>query len=363
MAAQSRPGERIGRYRTGDEELDRELLSVLDRLGVEDDRDQLFEIMVSAVLLAQDGADRLDLKITNAALKEMRRAFRAFAPYHDLPKITIFGSARTAPTDPLYEQTRELAATMADRGWMVVTGAGPGIMAAGLEGAGREWSFGVSIRLPVEESANEFIAGDDKLVSMKYFFTRKLELIKESRGFMILPGGFGTLDEAFELLTLQQTGKSVPAPIVFLETPGGTYWHHWRSFLAEEVAPRGLIDEEDLDFFLVTDDARAAADEIVGFYRNYHSIRWVGRTLVVRLRAEPTDEELARLREEFTDLVVEGTIDKVEPLPPEVQDDDDLDLPRLAFVFDVHRYGRLRALINALNALPSAPPPGQPPPP
>lgn len=355
MSGPARDASSLPRYRSGDAEIDDAIADILDMAGAVDDRDQLFEIMATAARLAGDGADRLDLKIANAALREMRLAFRAFAPYRSSPKITIFGSARTARDDPLYVQARDLAAAMAADGWMVITGAGPGIMAAGLEGAGRERAFGVNIRLPHEQAANEFIAGDSKLVSMKYFFTRKLELIKESDGFVVLPGGFGTLDESFELLTLLQNGKSVPAPIVFLETPGGTYWDRWQAFLADEIVPRGFIHDHDLDLFLVTEDVAEAVAEIRCFYRNYHSIRWTGKTLVIRLRARPTDTELAALNEEFADLVVSGQIEHATPTADEVAQNDHLDLPRLGLVFDFNRYGRLRTLIDVLNRLASAP--------
>src|SRR4051812_24020197 len=291
--------ERLPRYRTGNSELDQRLVDLLDAVGATDNRNQLFEILASAVRLAADDADRLDLKITNAALKEMRNAYAAFAPYKDTPKVTMFGSARTEPDDPLYAQARDLAAELASQGWMVVTGAGPGIMAAGMEGAGREHAFGVNIRLPFEQNANPFIAGDEKLISMKYFFTRKLMLMKESLGFVSLPGGFGTLDEAMELLTLVQTGKANPAPIVFLDEPGGSYWSKYIEFLRNEVATRQLIDDDDLDLILRTDDVRVAADEVIGFYRNYQSLRWVGEQLVLRMHHAPSDEQLAAIQSEF----------------------------------------------------------------
>ncbi|MGH9246259.1 MAG: TIGR00730 family Rossman fold protein [Acidimicrobiales bacterium] len=350
------------RYRTGDPELDRLLLEILDHVRPEQGVDQLWEILVSAVRLAGDGADRLDLKITNAALKEMRNAFRIFAPYRHIPKVTIFGSARIDAANPLYDQARGLATRLAERGWMVVTGAGPGIMAAGLEGAGREMSFGVNIRLPFEQSANEFIAGDEKLISMKYFFTRKLVLLKESRGFVSLPGGFGTLDETYELLTLSQTGKAEPSPIVLLDEPGGTYWKAWLAFVREQVARNHLVDDDDLGLFLVTDDVDAACEELVGFYRNFNSIRWVGDRLVIRLEASPTDEELERLNDEFADVCASGRIERTDPLAAERANHDRLDKPRLVLDFDIFRYGRLRALIDALNALPSAPVEVRPPP-
>ena len=354
---------RMGRYRTGNEQLDQDLQALLDQVGVTQDRDILFEILVSGVRLASDGADRLDLKITSAALKEMRAAFRAFAPYKEIPKVTIFGSARTRSDDPTYQQARDVAAEFAARDWMVVTGAGPGIMAAGFEGAGRERSFGVNIRLPFEQSANEYIIGDEKLVSMKYFFTRKLMLIKESRGFISLPGGFGTLDETYELLTLQQTGKAEPVPIVLLDEPGGEFWRNWLHFTEHDLAGRGLIDEEDLTLFLVTDDARACFEEVVGFYRNYHSIRWVGDQLVIRLEAPPTDDEVEQLNDEFGDLCTTGRIERRDPLTAEVRDGDRLDKARVVLRFDIFKYGRLRALINALNKLDSAPAKATPPPP
>ena len=351
-------GDRLPRHRTGNPDLDAKIVELLDAGGVTADRDQLFEILAPAVRLANDHSNRLDLKITNAALKEMRLAFNVFAPYRHVPKITMFGSARTLPEDPLYAQARDLAAALAENGWMVVTGAGPGIMAAGLEGAGRDHSMGINIRLPFEQGANEFIAGDPKLVEMKYFFTRKLMLVKESAGFVVLPGGFGTLDEALELLTLAQTGKAEPVPIVLLDVPGGTYWHAFERFVQEEVTARGLISPEDRSLYCITDDVRRAADEILGFYRNYHSRRFVRAQLVVRLRARPTDDELAQLNEEFADICTEGGIRAMEALPQEVADDDVVDLPRLVFSFDQLHHARLRQLIDTLNRLSSAPPAG-----
>ena len=348
--------ERLPRHRTGDPALDQQLLGLLDAAGAHANRDQLFEILATVVGLAKDGTSRLDLKITNAALKEMREAFRVFAPYRHVPKVTMFGSARTLPADPLDIQARELAKALADKGWMCVTGAGPGIMAAGIEGAGREMSFGINIRLPFEQGAHALIAGDPKLVEMKYFFTRKLMLMKESDGFIVLPGGFGTLDETYELLTLIQTGKAEPAPIVLLDVPGGTYWQQWNEFLSQDVASRGLISEDDLSLWRITDDVEAASEEILGFYRNFHSQRFVGDVLVVRLKGEPTDDEVARLSEAFADICVEGGIAKTPPLPAEVSSQDHLDLHRIAFRFDLMHHGRLRQLIDALNGLESAPP-------
>jgi uncharacterized protein (TIGR00730 family) len=282
----------------------------------------------------------------------MRQAFRLFAPYREVPKVTIFGSARTSPDDPLYAQTRALAAALADAGWMVVTGAGPGIMAAGAEGAGADHAIGVNIRLPFEQGANAFLASDSKLVEMKYFFTRKLMLMKESSGFALLPGGFGTLDEGFELLTLLQTGKAAPAPIVMLEVPGGTYWHAWEHFLRQEVEARDLISPQDVALFRITDDVADATAEILGFYRRFHSIRFVGDVLVIRMNLPVDDATVAALDEEFADICVEGAIERTGALPAEVSTSDHTDLPRLKLRFDRASYGRLRRLIDRLNAAP-----------
>ena len=297
--------------------------------------------------MAREGTSVGDLKIASAALGEMAEAFRVFRPYRHIRKITMFGSARTKPEDPVYILARDLAASLAASGWMVVTGAGPGIMAAGLEGAGREHAFGVNIRLPHEDEANPFIAQDPKLVEMRYFFTRKLMLIKESHAYAILPGGFGTQDEAFELLTLLQTGKAEPAPVVMVETPGGTYWHTWLRFLTEEAIGAGWVSPEDTALFKVTNTMEEASAEVLGFYRNYHSIRWVGDLLVLRVQTQPSKAELADLNARFGDIVLQGSIRTASPFPPERNDHPEL--PRLAFRFDRFHYARLRMLIDAIN--------------
>lgn len=340
-----------------DHTADEAITAFLAEVGIDHQVDQILAIMRTAVGLGHDHTDRLDLKITNAALAEMRAAFGIFAPYHDVPKVTIFGSARVQPAEALYAQTRELAAALAATGWMVVTGAGPGIMQAGMEGAGVDRSIGVSIRLPFETEANEVIANDPKLVSMKYFFTRKLMLVKESLAFVSMPGGFGTLDETLELLTLQQTGKAEPTPIVLLDEPGGTYWSSFARFVTEELAARRLVAPDDMERVLVTDSVDAAVAEIRGFWRNYHSLRWVGSRLVLRLRAEPTQDEVAELDRRFADLLATGHIERSGPLGPEVSGDDHVDLPRLVLTLDQYRVGSLHRLIRAVNELPSAPRP------
>jgi uncharacterized protein (TIGR00730 family) len=333
------------------------LTDLLDALDVHANRDQILEIFDTVVRLATSGTERLDLKITNAALREMAEAFAMFAPYKSVRKLTMFGSARTLPSDPLYAQARDLSALLARHDWATLTGAGPGIMAAGLEGAGPDKAFGINIRLPFEQGANDFIKDNPKLVSMKYFFTRKLLLIKESFAYVVLPGGFGTLDEAFELLTLIQTGKAEPAPVVLLEVPGYDYWKSWERFVVDEVASRGLISPGDDCLYTIADTVEDAAAEILGFYRNYHSLRWVGETLVLRLENRPTEEEGEALSEEFADIMTGPLRILDRPLPPERRGDDFPHLPRVALHFDRMSFARLHQLIDALNLLDSAPPP------
>ena len=308
------------------------------------------QLLGSALALLADQPDQLDLKIASAALEEMREAFKMFAPFHDIPKVTIFGSARTQMADPLYMQARDVATKLAAAGWMVVTGAGPGIMQAGMEGAGRDMSIGVSIRLPFEQGANPIIAGDMKYVSMKYFFTRKLMLIKESKGFICLPGGFGTLDETFELLTLTQTGKGLPVPIVLLDTPGDQYWETVHDFVGRQLVERGLVAAADTQLYLVTEDGQAAVDEVLGFYRNYDSIRYIGHMIVMRMKQGPTDEQLAGLNERFGPMCKPGGIVSATPFEPERKENDRLDLARITFTLANHSSGILREIIDTVNS-------------
>ena len=338
---------------TGDADLDRRIAELLDAAisernpdGRNNNRDQLRRIMTQAVLMATDGADRLDLKIAASALQEMRDSYLMFRPHRHRQKVTIFGSARTKETDPLYDATRRVAAAFAARGWMVVTGAGPGLMSAGLEGAGRQNALGVTIRLPFEEGQNGFVF-DDHLVSMKYFFTRKLALIRESQGFVVMPGGFGTLDESFELLTLLQTGKAEPVPIVLVGLGQG-YWRAWQQFV-DTVIEQGYVNPSDRRLYRITEDIDIAVDEIVGFYRNYHSIRWEGSDLIVRLQRAPGTARLDGLNREFGDLVERGRIVVTVPTAAEIADDEVIALPRLRLTPSRRAPGRLRDLIDAVN--------------
>lgn len=313
------------------------------------DRRLARHLLRTSVGLVRQRPATLDLKIAGTALREMADAFAMFDATRGIDKVTIFGSARTSVDDPLYHAAREVARGLAEAGWMVITGAGPGIMQAGMEGAGRDRSIGVSIELPFEQAANPVIAGDPKYVSMRYFFTRKLMLVKESRGFVCLPGGFGTLDETFELLTLTQTGKGVPVPIVFLDTPGDPYWERVDEFVREQLVERRLVSGTDRKLYLITDSCEEAVREVVGFYRNYDSMRYVGDTLVIRVQQAPSSAQLARLDTEFGHLCEQGGFSIVDPLPPEVRDGDRLHLHRIGFMFGRHAHGDLREMIDLLN--------------
>jgi uncharacterized protein (TIGR00730 family) len=334
-------------YSTGDPYVDERLRDMVSELSPYDAQ-MVFEMMTSALALAKDPISRLDRKIANTALKEMRYAFNVFAPYRNVRKVTIFGSSRTAKGRPEYALARDFSRTIADRDWMVVTGAGPGIMEAGHEGAGGARSFGVNILLPFEATANPYIAGDPKLINFKYFFTRKLMFIKESDAFVLLPGGFGTLDEAFELLTLIQTGKSDLHPIVMLDVPEGTYWKSFDRYIRDELLGYGYISDSDLELFTYTDDLNQAVEEIERFYRVYHSQRYVNDRLIFRLNSMPSEEELAVLSKEFDDIL-EGPIEPTGPSAGEIRDNDVVDLPRIALNFDRIHAGRLRALVDRLN--------------
>ncbi|MGZ4703876.1 MAG: LOG family protein [Acidimicrobiales bacterium] len=337
------------RYRTGHDELDERIAELVEATGVTDNADLVFEMITSAVRMGREDADRGDLKLVNAALKELRYSFLVFQPYVGVPKVSIFGSARTTRTDPAYRLAHDFAQRIVEHQWMVITGAGPGIMEAGIAGAGTDHSFGVNIVLPFEQEATPLIAGDPKLINYRSFFTRKITFMKESRAFVLLPGGFGTMDEGFELFTLMQTGRTPLVPVVLLDEPGSTYWTAWLDFVRNELGGRGLISDHDISLVRLTQDIDDAVDEICSFYSTYHSMRFVGRRLVLRLQRELTDGELAGLDRDFGDIVTSGGYQRVAASPSEVEDQDVPDLPRIAFRFDRSSYNRLRHLINRLN--------------
>jgi uncharacterized protein (TIGR00730 family) len=345
------------RYELRNDELNakiEELIGLASRVYESGDEraDLVRQLLVTGVGLLGDDCGAGDLKLLNATLKELRHAFRVFAPWAHVRKVAVFGSARTSPQHTDWEQARRFAERIVAAGWMVITGAGDGIMGAAQGGAGREASFGVNIRLPFEQQANAVIAGDPKLINFRYFFSRKLAFVKNSHAIALFPGGFGTHDEGFEALTLIQTGKSEMLPVVFVDSPGGSYWRDWEGHVHSHLLGRGLIAEEDLALFKVTDDVEAAVAEVVGFYRNYHSSRYVKDALVLRMREAPDDAELAALNDEFADILTEGAIAVSGPLPEERGEAEAF--PRVLLRFDRKKMGRLRQLIDRLNVL--APP-------
>ena len=301
--------------------------------------------------LAADGASRGDLKILNTALKELRYALKVFAPYAEVPKVSMFGSARTPETHPQYLEAKKFAELIQRHGWMVITGAGDGIMRAGHHGATRESSFGVAISLPFEQKTNTIIANDPKLINFKYFFTRKLMFVKEAKAIVLFPGGFGTQDEGFEAITLVQTLKTTPTPVVMCEQPGGTYWQHWRAYVTAELLGNGMIDAGDMNLFYVTDRAEDAVAEVLRFYRRYHSSRFVGDQMVFRLNRPLTDATLAELAASFGDILNGGTYEQRSG-PLEEEEGAYPDRARLMFAFNRRSAGRLRLLINAINEAP-----------
>jgi uncharacterized protein (TIGR00730 family) len=311
----------------------------------------LHEMIHSVLRLVRNQTSRGDIKILNAALRELIYAFRVFAPFRSTRKVTIFGSARIAEASAEYRQAVVFAREMSRQGWMVITGAGEGIMKAGQDGAGRDQSFGVNIRLPFEQSANQFIQNDAKLVTFRYFFTRKLVFVKETDAIALFPGGFGTMDEAFETLTLLQTGKTALLPLVCVDQDGGDYWQSWDAYVRGTLLSRGLISPEDLSLYRVANRLEDAVGEIQTFYRNYHSSRYVGNRLVLRLHRAPTPDVATRLEEEFRDILLEGGFSVNTALPEEIEESSLASLPRLTFLFNRRSFGRLRQLIDALNTV------------
>jgi len=283
-------------------------------------------------------------------MKEMRYADSVFAPYRGTRKISIYGSARTRPGLPEYEQAKNFAKLMVENGFMVITGGGEGIMGAAQAGAGRERSFALNITLPFEQEPNKTIAGDHKLINFKYFFTRKVNFVKHSDAFVLCPGGFGTMDEGFETITLMQTGKSPIVPVVFLDAPKGNFWSTFARYIKEHIGGDRLISDYDFSLFKVTDNAETACREIVNFYYNYHSSRFVGETLVIRMQREVPDGALIRLREDFADILTKPDGMRVcSALPEEINEPELSKFPRLCVDFNRRSYGRLRELIDRIN--------------
>jgi len=334
---------------TGDETIDERIEALVQDWDCGSSNALIQELIVTALKMGRDGLSDGDLKLHNRALKEMRHASRVFGPYADERKLSIFGSARSKPEEPVFQAAVAFAKRMREEGFMSITGAGPGIMEAAQEGSGRNGSFGLNIRLPFEQEANPHIHGDEKLINFNYFFTRKLAFVKESDAIAAFPGGFGTMDELFEVLTLIQTGKAQVVPVVLLDAEGGTYWKTWIRFIEDHLLRLGLISEEDLNIFTVAADTDEAVEEIAGFYRNFHSYRYVGKKLVMRLQHPVTPELLGRLNEECADLIEEGGYHTCEALPEEENEPHLADLPRLICTKKRGMSGRFRQLIDIVN--------------
>jgi len=334
----------------GDSAFDERIHALVKEWGAEEKSGGLIaEMIMTALKLSKDKASIADLKLFNRSLREMRVASRVFTPYRDKRKVVVFGSARTAPSELEFQAAELFAARIRELGYMIITGGGDGIMGAAQKGAGREASFGLNIRLPFEQRANETIEGDQKLINFNYFFTRKLNFVKESHAVVLFPGGFGTMDEAFEVLTLMQTGKARILPVVMVDKHQGTYWNTWHSFLADYLLKLGLISEEDFHLFRVTDRIEDAIEEIERFYFNFHSYRWVGAQLVLRIKRPLMGSEVLRIQREFEDILGNHPLEQTVQLPEESNEPELAELPRLVTVPVRKNFGRFRQLIDAVN--------------
>jgi uncharacterized protein (TIGR00730 family) len=307
------------------------------------------EMIITALKMARDEMSVADLKLINRSVKEMRYAAKVFAPFQHLRKVVVFGSSRILPDAPECKLAEEFARAMVAHDYMVITGGGEGIMGAAQRGAGREKSFGLNIRLPFEQRPNDTINGDPKLINFNYFFTRKLSFVKETHAFALFPGGLGTMDETFEVLTLMQTGKARVIPVVLIDRAGGGYWETWLKFLTNHLFRIGFVSPEDFHFFKIFHSADAAIAEILQFYRVYHSARWVGEQLVIRLSHRLSAKAVADLNKNFADLVRSGEMVQGSALRQEKNEPDIWELPRLILAPYRHSFGRFRQLIDAIN--------------
>jgi len=338
------------RSTTGNPQTDELVRQLVASSGCQKSCDYIEEMVITALKMGHDQTTVADLKLFSRSLKELRHAARVFAPYRNVPKVVVFGSARTAPTEPEAHEAEDFSRRMQqEHGYMVITGGGEGIMGAAQRGAGREHGFGLNIRLPFEQSANATIAGDLKLVNFNYFFTRKLNFLKETHAVALFPGGFGTMDEGFEVLTLMQTGKARIIPVVMLDRPGGGYWKTWFSFLGEYLLKLGLVSKDDFELFKITPTVEDAIREITQFYRNFKSYRWVGRRLAIRIENEITPAAIERLNLDFVDILAGETISQTSALPQELNEPEIAHLPRLVLTPQRKNFGRLRKLIDAIN--------------
>lgn len=336
-------------HSTGDKDFDRRIKALVADWGCKGSPDLVEEMVLTVLKMGSDGLGKADLKLFTRSLKELRYAAKVFSPYSAKLKVVVYGSARTPYTDPAAQAAETFARTLRDLDYMIITGAGDGIMGAAQKGAGTEHSFGLNIKLPFEQKANEVIHGDAKLVNFNYFFTRKLNFMKEAHAIALFPGGFGTMDEAFEALTLMQTGKARILPIVLLDKPNGKYWKTWLAFLHDFLLERKLVGLDDFHLFKICRDVEEAVDEITTFYRHFHSYRWVRNRLVIRVTKSPTAAALERLNQDFADLLVGGEIVLSGALREERNSPELSHLPRVVLTPHRHNFGRMRQLIDSLN--------------
>ncbi|MFZ5806582.1 MAG: TIGR00730 family Rossman fold protein [Verrucomicrobiota bacterium] len=337
-------------YGINDPDIERKIDELLNDWGVNADFNRFREMMVTILKFAQDQPPPADVRQFNIALKEMRYANKVFQNYHGIHTVSVFGSARTKPSELIYQMAEKFGRILKNSGCMIITGGGGGIMEAAQAGAGRERSFALNIVLPFEQDANPTIAGDPKLITFKYFFTRKLHFLKNSHAAAYFPGGFGTMDECFEALTLIQTGKAPIMPIVMVDQPGGDYWSKFDEFLRERLLHYGLISPADFNLFKITSNLDEAHDEILNFYKNFHSYRYVRDVCVIRMHRAIPEDVLQQMNKDFTDIVADDLgFEMNHPLPQEINEPEIAHLPRLCFRFNMHGFGRLRQVINRVN--------------
>jgi uncharacterized protein (TIGR00730 family) len=331
-------------------EVDKAIDRLIEMVDDIDHPDLVREMIVAALKAGKEKNDRAHLRLMNSTMKEMRFTGKIFGPYRGVRKVTVFGSARTKPDEPIYEMASLFGKRLADSGYMVITGGGSGIMQAANEGAGSDNSFGVNILLPFEQKPNPVLIGNPRLITYKYFFNRKVAFLKEADAVALFPGGFGTLDEAMETITLLQTGKHNPLPLVLVDEPGGTYWSRWLKFFREELLSEGYISERDFSLFECVDSIDAAVDRITQFYRRYHSIRYINKKLVIRLQSAIDDSALKELNRKFADILHPGgNIYLSDPFSEEADEPEIVHLPRLVADFNLQDFGRLRNLIDEIN--------------
>ncbi|WP_027389672.1 TIGR00730 family Rossman fold protein [Chrysiogenes arsenatis] len=336
-------------YNNHNGQIDDLIEALIAMSGTAHNQELIREMIITALRAGADKLDRGDLKIINSGMKELRYSFKLFSEYSERRKVSIFGSARIHHDDAAYQSAREFARRMVEEGFMVITGAGGGIMQAGNEGAGKDNSFGVNITLPFEQGANEWINNDSKLINFKYFFSRKILFVKEAEAIVMFPGGFGTHDEAFESLTLIQTGKSVVVPVIFIDPLGNNHWQGLEDYMREHLYRAGLISEDDMHLYRVTNSIDDAISEIISFYSRFHSYRFVKDRIVIRMNSALRSEQVAYLNQDFRDIVASGSIEQYQSTEAEYGEDATCGMPRLAFHFDRRSYGRLRLLIDMIN--------------